>query len=888
MFKRKTTLLLALLFAGTLLGAGALPMSQAKAEEEETITLASEDGTLFIPSTYEQYLPLQNPVSFAMSDEYIAIADGSTLFLFDRSTGKYVSPAYSHISYENGTEPESISKVQIAEVNNDADRIFFSDAHNHLYEYAAGKSSKELIVNNVTAQTFLIDNENGALFTASASTESGSISLTRYSLSNGFESSTATQTIVAGKSPNLTLGEGHLHVSYNENTLAIYDAETLTLTKNSYLDENNSIAGLQSVCAFNGALFYTVKDNLVYGNGLFMSRDGEATHLSLGENEDDGMSALGVYGGEMYCIRNKALRKLSVQEDENGNVAASYADYEICSASATVGRLSGATDAVRAGDLLLLSDTGNNRITIVNVSDPGSPAFETIENIENISCAATDGTLIAVAHENEVLIYAHPQPHAEGYVLAGTCTATNNITGLTCVNGVCYFVTGGKGYGSISVERNFSEPGANPSFTVHSGVIVRDLLGSPRALASDLYGSLYVAYEDTTVHSFTEEQFVVQSEQGTTLEGVNIPNNATSLRADFEGNLYYLGNDHAVYRNGETTPFAKINGANFVYSETEKSPVSFALGFEDDEVYFLFGDFVVRSNAGALGFPTLGTISSEGVSVSEVRAKEAVELADVEEGCVGIRVDLSSFEESEYFPYVSYSRTDGRKRAVVLGGTADGKYKLVATYESKSYTVELFRAEDILPEAPRPVWTGESGRRYFASSAYAYNYPCITAARTAGPLPRGTEAKLLDVLHAEGENGLDFAYIEYQTEARARVRGYVPLSFLSETDPSGAASERFGMGTLKESLTFSAADGSSLTVEAGEQVRLYDNGDGTFTARVTKDGVEYEAQVQSGMVMHGESDALRIALIVILTVLAIVIVAAYFFLISGKKKRNLP
>ena len=69
------------------------------------------------------------------------------------------------------------------------------------------------------------------------------------------------------------------------------------------------------------------------------------------------------------------------------------------------------------------------------------------------------------------------------------------------------------------------------------------------------------------------------------------------------------------------------------------------------------------------------------------------------------------------------------------------------------------------------------------------------------------------------------------------------------------------------------------------QARLTRNEDGTYTAAYEKDGVVYTAIVEEGQIDWGESDALRIALIVILSVLAFVIIGAYVFLLPWNKKQ---
>ena len=69
------------------------------------------------------------------------------------------------------------------------------------------------------------------------------------------------------------------------------------------------------------------------------------------------------------------------------------------------------------------------------------------------------------------------------------------------------------------------------------------------------------------------------------------------------------------------------------------------------------------------------------------------------------------------------------------------------------------------------------------------------------------------------------------------------------------------------------------------QVRLYDNGDGTYTARLADD-VAYSAVVTEDMIDKDNAEVLRIALIVILSVLALVIVGVYLFLLPWEKYRK--
>lgn len=134
----------------------------------------------------------------------------------------------------------------------------------------------------------------------------------------------------------------------------------------------------------------------------------------------------------------------------------------------------------------------------------------------------------------------------------------------------------------------------------------------------------------------------------------------------------------------------------------------------------------------------------------------------------------------------------------------------------------------------------------------------------------------------------EYALVEYDDGAgRSTARGWIPASYLSAVSPDLSAGETYTLGYLKASdgILFTAADGSEQTVTQRVQVRLYDNGDGTYTARLADD-VAYSAVVTEDMIDKDNAEVLRIALIVILSVLALVIVGVYLFLLPWEKYRK--
>ena len=89
------------------------------------------DGTrLLLPSSYEQYLGLENPSDFAVNDRYIAVADKrenkAVFYIYDRQSG---SPSYNAYSYETSREISSLNLYSCSE----GDFLFFIETGNYVY-----------------------------------------------------------------------------------------------------------------------------------------------------------------------------------------------------------------------------------------------------------------------------------------------------------------------------------------------------------------------------------------------------------------------------------------------------------------------------------------------------------------------------------------------------------------------------------------------------------------------------------------------------------------------------------------------------------------------------------------------------------------------------------
>ena len=810
--------------------------------------LTRATASLFLPSSYEQYLELTSPSVAALSEGHIAIADGDTLYIYDRTENSYTSSPLP--------EDETVTQLGFAD-----ERLFIStrSASNFFYEYNFETKTFD-IFSGINFATFCI--EGDTLYTATVGGNGTTIaSYPIEGLSDPKPTHTDLGTVNNSATPNMTFLGGELYctfnyVVYHKNAQGKFDSTTCF-----FLSQNApEVLNVQSVCALGDKFYYTAKDGL-YRTDIA----GNSQLITGGEN----FTALTAYDGKLYMIVESSVKELVLTEE-----GATFTGYEIASASPSVNRLSGALDTARAGDLLVTADAGNKRVSVCDFSTGKYFAIGCPDGDFSPGIVATDGSVIAVVSGKT--IYSCTYTGKDGMQFEAACEpAQNAIHGLACVYGEIYYVTG-NAYGKVGGETVF-----------------HDSYGSPAALASDVYGDLFVVYEASReVVRFTEKEFCDAKAAGEKLS-FTLPEDFACLRADYEGNLYYLC-DGALLRN-DSEEVATVRGSDYVYTMSEDGPSAFALGYEDDTVYFLFGDYIVASARGALDIPTLDEIDAEGVyeQVFAPHGKENL-FVDIPAGTIGIRTDLSALREEDpaCFPYAFYFRMQEDARGVLLA--EKNGFALVVLYEigetERDFTASLFRIDpeqDGLLVDESEYWTEGESTRYLTSDVSAYFYPCLPSALADARLLRGSRVKVLGAVRTIDQH--DYALVEYETPAREVARGYVPADYLTDIDPEYTGQEQFLFATLKkagsEGYPFVSEDGEILTLHGGERVRLEDMGDGTYLARYTaEDGKTYSAVVAKKNLDWGENDALRISLIVILSVTAVLIVGLYVWFLPRKPK----
>ncbi len=859
----------ALLFLGTASAFIGLAPAKAAHAAEAPVTLTTENADLFLPTTYEQYLSLENPTDVAICDKYIAVAQSNQIYVCNRTGDKIAYRCYDHV--DGSKNSLNVSKIQFSE----NDELYFSDQDTHFYKLDLGDLTSDEVA-NVNASTFYIAGD--ILFSAVVT---GDTTYYQYSLNNFSEKQQIDYNKGLTNTPQLTFYNNRLY-SVVDRLITVYEyseAKKYYTCSTPPLFLGGGVMGVKSAYALNGFLYYTI-DNAnpteELPNGIYCFNFATQTSSEGPLKEGSGYGSLTAYNGYLYAIEGNA-----VIEHDVTDTSAAHTGYEISSSSASENRLGSAADTVRAGDLLVTADAENKRVSVYSFS---KKEYSVIPCDFVPSIVATDGETIAVACGAKIYTCIYGDKS-----FTHKAELQSNVKGLACVYGSVYYVSNNAVYGCLGVSETVSHD-----------------YGIPHCMTSDLYGTIYVSTDRGLVYSFTEESFLIKN-QGTRLDGLSaLPENHSSLRADFEGNLYYLS-ENKIYKNNEE--FAIVDGYEFVYHKDAKeetdAPVSFALGFEDSEVYVFFKNHAVKSKAETLDIPTLDKIVA-GTIADEVFSVHAVEnlLVDVPAKTVGIKIKLDELAGAEYFPYDSYSRLTEEYRGVVLGTT--DRYRLVLLPDDWSYTAMLFKTnsvslteEDYCPEYyedANELRYEINGSYYLSSGVHSYYAPCLEPALQSVSLPRGAYVTVIGFITAPER---DYALVSYEDGETAREvkTGYVPSSFLSVVSPLPSDSAEYLPVYLKASedgIVFHAEDNEADTITITERypAKAIKNADGTYTVIIEQNGKTYVADsVKESQLDWQKSDALRIALIIILSVLALVIIGTYIFLLprktkDGKKKKK--
>ena len=745
MKKWKATILslLTVTAAATLTAAGLCTQNSLISAHADTL----QGERLVTPSSYEEYLSLSTPADVAATDGYVAIADGNTLYLFDKDRNLWQE--YTHLG--------TITKVAFGS----RDTLYFLDGQtNKLYSLNA-KAIGSPTETGVFCSTFSIQGDSIYYINVSA----GMTSIYYAPLSD----LTAKKELYAGRmySPSLSYWNGELYYVYGTDFLYKLNADN-TPSKVADLP-----LGVISMTITEGVVCCVTEEGSFYAYNLTeLSEKKTASDCEPIATQTDGYSAVSDNGNDVYLVADNRVEKFSLTDK-------AFTDYSIGANSSAPNRFDGASEITLSGNKLFIADDNNDRISVYDVQEQ---AFLTSIpcSLDNPIMAAYGDSLLVSTSSQSILYSLREKSYGETLYALTSDRISGSIVDVAAVHGNYYLVTdtnycyalteGEEGYQHTETLRN-----------AHHA----------EKLTADSSGNLYLL-SNGTIYSYTEESFLAPKEEGVKLcEG--IPTEVIELSVDYAGNLYALSNA-ALYvyapqaEGGYALQTTKTFDENLVYGGDNKA-LSFAFGIEENAAYFLYEDNYLTVTDG-LSLPTIKNIPTEQISDNLFSENEPTfTLVEVLSGSFLVEVDGTKLQ-GETFSYLSSYRNAQPITALKIGETTS--YALLCYREniaSKYKTVLVEKNRQTELDGGYKVTEGYPQTGYLTNSSNAYKFPCM-GLPTLGQMDKNTQITLLYEI-----NGLD---CDYYAIAYGEQTAYVPKANVVFFDGTPPPAESIAVGEVTD------------------------------------------------------------------------------------------
>lgn len=705
------------------------------------------NSNLLLPSSYEQYLPLLSPKDVAITADYTAIADGNSIYVYDKKDGIY--RAYEHTENQESAK-NTVTKLQF---DHETETLYFLDASTYLYTLNVKELENTATAPTATGfscSTFAI-HENELYFT----TVSENVSqISKTSLSTPDISTSVTLVNDLAFSPTIAFWNGELYYT---------NAKTY-LHKIAPDAENAKPA---QICSFSSSI---VSMNIT--NGIFTCSDilGDfyaysLPDLSLNINASEipplasasgGYSAISSFGEEIYVIKNNTVRNFSLQTN-------SFTDYEIGGQSDSPHRINGGTAIHLSEEKLFIADSGNERISVYDVQSNSflSPVNSTMP----IAFLASTANTVVAANKEQAIIY-DLSDSGYGAQLSLFDDFNGELIGVANVYGKYYFAT----ESNFCYVASYNAETAVWEWTETKKTSTR----YPRQLCSDAYGYLYIA-NATGVYRFTEESFLSSTAEGEPIYD-SMPQNTEKVLIDYAGKGYALSKG-VLYALDTLTPYEF--GTVPVYT-SDANLISFAFGVEENATYLLYKEnYIVKTKA--LALPTVKTISVGGADTDIFSETGAVfTVVETTPNALLVKFDLSLLNGAEFFPYLAYERSTEAKTALRIGQTQ--QYDVIAIFDEQKKQYDSYLVlSDSCKELPENEFhegyaQEEQKTAYLTNDILLYKFPYLTELLPVCALKRSEEITLLGEI-TRLDN--DYYHVSYQTENGEIKTGYVPQCYVS-------------------------------------------------------------------------------------------------------------
>lgn len=760
MRKTKATILSALAFTALALTGTAAAFAQKPTAFSPVSAKASNavQAELLAPTSYEQYLALADPSHVAVTENYTAIADGNAIYLYDRENKVYEKYEYANpvnkVAFDGNGNVYFLSalelyKLTVDELKNGAEPTDiavcnnFAIAGDRLYYYNTPKAIKYLPLNG-----------NGG---------SGEIPLSASLQDN---------------SP-LSYGKGLLYCvceSVNDkNAYTVYEINA----KDTVDRVTDFSAQITSMAASDNLFCFTTKSGEFYAyNYTELSASERADSVTPITKADGGYVSLSAYGGNVYAVRENTVCQYSVAQT-------AFTDYEISSSSSSAHRLSGSTELCLAEDKLFIADGGNQRISVYDTESKtfGTPIATDLPD----PYLASYGNTLLVSSAREFALYSlSDKTYGTELLTVDETEIDGNIVGAASVYNRYYVLTDSNYCYTLTAE---SGAWSWTETQKHTQALFAT------AFAADVYGSLYVAYDNDAVYRFTEKELLTAEASGTkVLEGLQ---GAEKLAVDYETDLYALKNGiltkYTADDQGMYAPSAAYTPAYGLVYDESPTVCSFAFGVDEADTYLLYeGDYVVKTDE--LQIPKVNPIPV-GDAADRIFGEENREFSvvTVATDSILIEFDATALKDATQFPYVAFERCQAPLTALKLGEESGYAILSVAqeqTGKYKTYLVSDSACTDLEKSEYYTAYPEQQPTGYLTNGVSLYKFPCLTELLTVGAVERGDTVVLLGEV-----DQLDHAYYEvlYKTENGETV-GYIPKAYITLFDGSTPTSETVTYG----------------------------------------------------------------------------------------------
>lgn len=421
-----------------------LPFSAVHAQAEETVRLEKEDFTLSLPSSYEQYLPLEDISDLDFHGENIVVADGNRLYVYNGE--RYLS--YTHTA-----------KIEQTEFTRDGE-LFFLDSGMGMYSvnYTQSDLSPEKLNFNCTSFTYV----DGEVYYAKLD---GIYRLGKSdSVGNGGD-----------------ISKNYPRIAYENDTLYYTVSNRLYICKGNSSNWYSLDHTPTDVCVDGNTLF-ACDDTGLYSYDLSgdLSTTSPVRGVSVADSSADAFSRFSIEKGNVYLSVSASsgakIRRFSLEEN-------SFSDYEIGVSSDAENRLKNAQTAASSEDLLVIADA--DRFLI---KQGGMSGFKTVSLPFSPRYIATNGSSVFVASDEKAQLY-----DANGNLIddLGKCT----VRGVVCGIETDYYIARGN-----STYHRYSPDDKQLST---EGIYLNT---SFKEATADPYGNLYVLDTAGSVYRYVSNK----------------------------------------------------------------------------------------------------------------------------------------------------------------------------------------------------------------------------------------------------------------------------------------------------------------------------------------------------------------------------------------------